>query len=175
MKQENKVWDLLKPLVVLVCICLVVSALLGFTNNLTAPIIEENARIKAEETRASVLEGAQGFEEVAADYDALNVTGIFAETNGLGYVITSANKGYDGDVVVTVGLNPDGIIVGLAADVSTETVGVGTKAGQSSYLDNYMGQSENVDSVDTITSATYSSSAVKTGVNAALAAFAAIR
>ena len=49
--------DMIKPIIVLLIICLVVSALLGFTNSLTAPIIAENTRIAAEQTRRAVLEG----------------------------------------------------------------------------------------------------------------------
>ena len=167
--------DMLKPMIVLVVICLVVSALLGVTNSVTAPIIAENKRVAAEETRRSVLEGAADFEEIACDTAALGITGAYRETSGLGYVITAANKGYGGMVEVTVGLNADGEIVGLNANVSTETSGVGSKAGRSDYLDKYFGLSGNCDNVDTISGASYSSTAVKTGVNAALRAFADIR
>lgn len=167
--------EMIKPLLVLVCICLVVAALLGLTNKITAPIIEENARIAAEETRAAVLAGSGSFSEIACDTEALGITGAFREDSGLGYVITAANKGYGGLVTVTVGLNPEGEIVGISVDVSTETSGVGSKAGLSAYTDNYLGISGSCDSVDTISGATYSSTAVKTGVNAALAAFQSVK
>lgn len=173
--KNNTFNDMIKPLIVLVCICLVVAALLGLTNKITAPIIEENTRIAAEQTRASVLEGSTSFSEIACDTEALGITGAYKEDSGLGYVITSANKGYGGIVTVTVGLDANGTIVGISADVSTETSGVGSKAGLPSYTDKYLGLSGNCDNVDTISRATYSSTAVKTGVNAALAAFNAIK
>lgn len=166
---------MIKPIIVLLIICLVVSALLGFTNSLTAPIIAENTRIAAEQTRKAVLEGAETFTEIPCDTAALGITGAFKEDSGKGYVITAANKGYGGAVVVTVGLNADGEIVGLSANVSTETSGVGTKAGTEAYIDKYIGLSGSCDQVDTISGATYSSGAVKAGVNAALAAFAQIK
>jgi len=173
--KNNTFNEMIKPIIVLVAICLVVSALLGFTNSVTAPIIEENARIEAEQTRAAVLPGAAGFTEIDCDYAALGITGAFKENSGLGYVVTAANKGYAGDVVVTVGLDNDGKIVGISADVGTETSGVGTKAGAESYLANYVGLAGNCDGVDTISNATFSSVAVKTGVNAALKAFDTIK
>ena len=53
-KQKNSTWDnMIKPVVVLFTICFVVSGLLAVTNNITAPIIAENA-LKAEQ--AALLE-----------------------------------------------------------------------------------------------------------------------
>ncbi|MCD8000976.1 MAG: FMN-binding protein [Oscillospiraceae bacterium] len=173
-KEKRGLWKTVYPLVVLVIICVVVGALLGFVNSATAPVIEENARIQAEQTRAAVLPGATGFTELDCDLSLLNLTGAYVEDSGLGYVFTSANKGYGGDVTVTVGLNPDGEIVGLNANVSTETSGIGSKAGQSAYTDLFIGLTGDSSSVDTISGASYSSRAVKTGVDAALAAYAAL-
>ena len=172
--KNNTFNEMVKPLLVLVCICLVVAALLGLTNNLTAPIIEKNTLAAAEQTRRDVLAGAEGFTEIDCDTEALGITGAYRENSGLGYVITAANKGYGGEVTVTVGLNAEGKIVGISADVSTETSGVGSKAGKTDYTDQFLGLGGSCDSVDTISGATYSSTAVKKGVNAALAAFNAI-
>ena len=173
--KSNSFQDLIKPVLVLFGICAVVAVLLSYVNSITSPIIEENARKQAEETRKLVLPGADSFTEIDCDLEALDITGAFKEVNGLGYVLTSSHKGYDGQVVVTVGLDQDGKIVGISADVSTETQGVGSKAGDSAYLNKYMGLSGDASSVDTITGASYSSSAVKAGVNAVLAAFDKIR
>ncbi len=173
---KNNVWqDLLKPVVVLLCISLAAAVLLGFVNSKTEPIIEENARIKAEATRSAVLPGAKGFEEIKCDTAALDIDSAYKETSGLGYVVTSSHKGYGGDVTVTVGLDKDGKIVGISADVSTETSGVGSKTGEPKYLDQFLGLSGNADGVDKLTGATYSSTAIKSGVNAALAAFEKIK
>ena len=65
MEKKNTFWtEMARPVVVLVVICLVASALLGFTNAKTAPVIEENIRIEAEKTRKEVIqklgEGGQG-------------------------------------------------------------------------------------------------------------------
>lgn len=173
-KQSSFFADMAKPFIVLVCICLAASALLAYVHGETEPIIEEMNLKRAEETRAAVLPGAGGFTEVEVDLESLHITGAFAENSGKGYVMTASNKGYGGAVVVTVGLDENGSIVGIKADVSTETSGVGSKVGQQSYLDNYLGAAGSAN-VDGITSATYTSVAVRTGVNAILAAFDTVK
>ena len=175
MKQNNTFQEMIKPLLVLVVICLVVSALLGFTNSVTAPIVEENERIAAEQTRRAVLAGAESFTEIECDAEALGITSAYKEDSGKGYVITAGRKGYGGEVVVTVGIDGSGKVVGLSANVSTETSGVGSKAGLPAYTDKYIGLSGSADGVDTISGATYSSTAVRNGVSAALAAYDAIK
>ncbi len=167
--------DLIKPIIVLVCICLVVSFLLAYVNGITAPIIEENARIKEAETIAAVMEGSTGFELLSEEEmgGAAGIGGIqkiYRETSGMGYVIIAANKGYGGLVTVTVGLDNSGKVIGLSADVGTETSGVGSKAGLPNYTDKYLGASGEAN-VDKISGATFSSTAVRNGVNQALQAF----
>ncbi|MBQ6076253.1 MAG: FMN-binding protein [Lachnospiraceae bacterium] len=167
--------EMVKPVLVLTCICLVVAALLSFVNGKTAPIITENARIKAENTRKEVLPGAGSFTEVDCDLQVLDITGAYKEDSGLGYVISSAHKGYGGQVTVTVGISPEGKIIGMNVDVPAETTGVGSKAGAEAYVSRFIGLTGDSSSIDTISGATYSSTAVKAGVDAALAAFEAIR
>lgn len=175
-KKKNSMFqDMIKPVLVLLIIAAVVAALLAFVHGVTEPIIEENTRIAAEQARQEVLEGAASFTEIPYDAEQFNITSAYKEDSGLGYVFTSANKGYGGDVVVTIGLDADGNIVGIKADVSTETSGVGSKAGAEKYLSNFMGLSGDIDGIDTISGATYSSSAVKTGVASVLEAFAELK
>ena len=175
MKNKNEFWnEMLKPFVVLVVICLASAGLLGFLHSKTAPVIEENARIKAEETRKSVLPAADGFEEVAVPEGA-DVKSIYKATNGAGYVVTAVSYGYHGDVTVTIGFDADGKVQNLTADVKTETSGVGSKAGQPDYLNKFLGKSGSVADVDTISGATYSSSAVHTAVQNAMDALAKVK
>lgn len=168
--------EYIKPIVVLVVICLVVSFLLAFTNSVTAPIIEENARQEAIRTRQEVLPGSASFTEL----DVSGIEGIesaFREDGGLGYVVSAGYKGYGGIVTVTVGLDNAGKIVGISANVSSETKGIGSKAGQESYLSNYkdLVNAAAAEQVDTISNATYSSTAVRDGVSAILKNFESIK
>ena len=162
--------EYIKPFLVLVVICLVVSFLLAYTNSVTEPIITKNAILEAERTRQEVLPGSTTFTELGVD-GLEGVESAYRDDGGAGYVATAGYKGYGGIVTVTVGLDNDGKIVGISANVSSETPNVGTKAGQESYLQNYIGLSGTAAGVDTITNATYSSTAVRTGVTAILEAF----
>ncbi|MBR6115411.1 MAG: FMN-binding protein [Oscillospiraceae bacterium] len=176
-KKNNSLWtDMLRPVVVLVVICLVASAALGFTNSKTAPIIEENKNAAAVAARRTALPAAEGFDEIAVSDElaARGVTGIYKSTNDVGYVVTAANKGYGGDVVVTVGFDPAGTILNVDADVSTETQGVGSKVGERTILDRFTGLSGSADDVTLRSGATYTSNAVRSSVNAAFAAVSAL-
>ena len=171
--KSSFVSEILKPFLVLVIICLAASLLLGATNALTADVIAANEAAAMEATRRSVLPGAGSFTELEAD-PALGVDSIFKEDSGLGYVITASYKGYGGYVTVTLGFDAEGSVVGISADVSSETQGVGTKAGAVQHLSQYMGVDVDFNGVDLITSATYSSTAVHESVKAATAAYQAI-
>ena len=176
-KKNNTFWtDMLRPVVVLVVICLVASAALGFTNAKTEPIIEANKNAAAVAARRTALPAAENFEEipVSDELAAQGVTGIYKSTNDVGYVITAAFKGYGGDVVVTVGFDPAGTILNVDADVSTETQGVGSKVGERAILDRFNGLSGSANDVTLRSGATYTSNAVRSGVNAAFAAVATL-
>ena len=47
--------DIGRPVVVLGAVCIIVTALLAVTNQFTAPIIEKNAKAKADASRKVVL------------------------------------------------------------------------------------------------------------------------
>ena len=103
-------WNrVLKPIVVLVVICIVVTGALAATNEVTAPIIEEATRLAEEKARTELLPEADGFEEITG-VDVDNVSAVYRSTNDVGVVITSSAKGYGGDVVVMTAINPDGTI-----------------------------------------------------------------
>jgi len=163
--------------VVLVAICIVVSALLGLVHGVTAPVIEENNRITAENNRKLALPTGAGFEELPFDGSDSSVTGVFRGTDDTGalagYVVTASNKGYGGDVVVTVGFDAAGTILNVDANVSTETQGVGSKVGERTILDRFTGLTGNANDVTLRSGATYTSNAVRSSVNAAFEAVAA--
>ena len=106
---------------------------------------------------------------------ARGVTGIFKGDNNSGYVVTASNKGYGGDVVVTVGFDTAGAILKVKADVSTETTGVGSKVGEDAVLNGFIGVTDNADNVKLRSGATYTSNAVRNSVNAAFDAVASVR
>ena len=173
-------WNrVLKPIVVLVVICIVVTGALAATNEVTAPIIEEATRLAEEKARTELLPEADGFEEITG-VDVDNVSAVYRSTNDVGVVITSSAKGYGGDVVVMTAINPNGTIKQIKVTEQKETKGIGSRVADTpSYWENYVGLDTsdalvlNQD-VDAVTSATVSSTALINAVNAAIEAYHAI-
>ena len=63
-KEENKVWKLLAPIVVLTCIGLVITAALAVTNQLTAPVIAAQQQAAAEAAMQVVLPDGSDFTDI---------------------------------------------------------------------------------------------------------------
>ncbi|MGN1139409.1 MAG: hypothetical protein ACI4RM_08155, partial [Ruminococcus sp.] len=66
---KNTFKDIIKPILVLTCICLVVTGLLAYVNTVTSPIIEKAELDKSQQAMAEVLPEADSFS--AVDIDAL--------------------------------------------------------------------------------------------------------
>ena len=168
---------ILIPTISLFLICLVVTAALALTNNVTAEKIAANNQQSKEESMQTVCPEAKTFEEVIPDvmYKGLDDSG-----KTVGYAISTATQGYGGQVKVMTGI-ADGEII--AVDVfynDDETPGLGKNTSNASFRDQYKGLSVNQDivvskddasgnaqTVDAVTSATISSRAVTKAVNEA--------
>ena len=172
--KNNSTWnDILKPVVVLTAICLVVSGLLGLTNSITAPIIEENARLAADAARIELLpEATDGFEMVEG-VEMDGVTEVYKAKNGVGYTITAFGKGYGGNVNYMVAFDNDGKIVNLKVLSHEETAGLGSKIENPEFLAKFKGTDKELTSsdIDMIGGATISSNASLDAVNTARKAF----
>lgn len=177
MSNWNKIF---KPIVVLVIICIVVTGALAATNGVTAPIIEE-AKVAAENAaRTELLPEAEGAFTPVENVEVENVSAVYVADNGAGTIITSSAKGYGGDVVVMTAFNPDGTIKQIKVTEQAETKGIGSKVVDTpSYWENYQGLDASQplvlnEDVDTVTSATISSTALINAVNSAIEAYNAI-
>ncbi len=175
----KNVWnDFAKPIVVLGVICLVTSVLLAATNHVTAPIIEENAIKKANETRAALLPAADSFTEVKLETEIEGVTEVYCADNGSGYVITAQSKGYDGQVPVMVSFNAEGNVEAVRFLDNTETPGLGKKISEPAFADQFSGiPAENfiIEDIDAVTGATFSSKAAVNAINAAIDAYSTVK
>lgn len=162
--------DYIKPTAVLTVICLLVSGALAYTQGVTAPIIEESERKAAEAARAEVLPMADGFTKAEIELPA-GVSEIYTANNGEGVVITTANRGYGGDVVMMCGIGKDGKIVNVKVLKDSETPGIGSKVLSKQYLGNLSGKDSSLEGVDAITGATMTSRAVAGNLKQAFEAF----
>lgn len=185
--KENKVKAILIPAVSLLVICVVVTALLGVTNRVTAPKIEQLAAETEAAAKQAVLTDAATFsEEKQIEKDGNTYTyyeGFSAEGVSAGYVFRTSAKGYGGDISVMVGVKADGTVAGVNILSISETAGLGMNAKNESFLSQFLGKSGTVGvlkngssetEIQALTGATITSKAMASAVNQALALFEAV-
>ena len=191
MKKKMTPKAILIPTLSLFLICLVVTAILALTNNVTADKIAENEEQSKQNSMAAVMPDAASFgEPVNIDHIIQSVAGadgaeltpaLNADGGLVGYAISTVKQGYGGQVKVMTGIDLSGTIV--AVDVfynDDETPGLGKNTSNASFRDQYKGLNAyedvivskdstvgNAQTVDAVTSATISSRAVTGAVNVA--------
>ena len=180
MKKENNVMYVLRLAVTLLVIAGVMAAALAGVNSVTAPIIEKLTYEKTQEAVSAVLPG--GGDEV--EFPAMDlVSTVYKGENG--YAVEVGPSGFDNTITMMVGVDNDGAVTGISIIDHSETAGLGavaaaTTAAGEAFRAQFKGLSGNVSvskdggQVDAITSATITSRAVCSGVNAALAVVAAM-
>ena len=164
--------EIIKPVLVLVCICLVVTALLAYINSVTSPIIAKAEQEKTEQAMSEVLADADGFEKLEIENLPDRVTEVYTANNGSGYVFMLTTKGYGGDMKLICGMKSDGTIEQCKTLSHAETSGLGSKAAEDPYRNQYSGKnSDTLSEVDAITGATISSTAYKNAIEDAFKAY----
>ena len=170
---------------VLLIITLVAGLALGGTNALTKGPIEEQTRIKAENARKSALPNAESFEEQALPEGA-GVDWVYAGLKDgapIGYVAQKTVNGFGGKVEVIAGVDtkttPGSYIIGgitVGGSDFAETAGLGARAKEPEFTNQFTGKAAPVSfikaggeatesTVDALTSATITTTAVVNGVN----------
>lgn len=166
----------IRPVLVLVVICMVAGALLGFVHQSTAPVAAANAEAKAQETYAELVPEAKSFEDVECDVEGCTAALRALDGSGsiVGYVVVAQSKGYGGQVPIAVAFLPDGTVGNITAMSNSETPGLGTRIAEESYIGQYVGLSaEPLDASDVnlISGATISSKAALSAFNIAVEAY----
>lgn len=174
--------DIFRLGAILFVICAVAALMLGLTNNITEPVIEQRNIQANNELRQEVLQIAEEFSEVK-DVKGDLIEEVYQGTKGgevVGYTIKTTPKGYGGKVEVMVGISNDGKISGVKIGNHSETPGLGSKSAEPSFKDQYNGKStkkqlnvvkgnaSNENDIVAISGATITSKAVTAGVNAAM-------
>ncbi len=189
----------MKDALILFAITLVSGLCLGFVYDITL-IPRQQAVIAANnKTYAQVLPAASSFTDVEGSADMIAATAeeiaglgfgsvaiesalVGTDESGaeVGYVINSlSQKSYGGPVKLSIGFDAEGTITGVGIRSISDTPGLGLKAKEPKFLNQYMGK--NVESmtvtktgatsdseIDAISGATVTSNAVTNAVNAAL-------
>lgn len=192
--------NIVKNTLILTSITVVSGLLLGIVYDITKePIAEAQENTKQEAFRA-VLSEASSFETME-DFDASDALSILEE-NGytsdeiteiaegvddsgetVGYVINvTSHEAYDGDLEVSVGIATDGTVKGIEMLSISETAGLGMKADEADFKDQFKdkkvekfsytksGESGD-DKIDAISGATITTNAVTNAVDSALVYF----
>ena len=133
---------------------------------------EKNVEIARNKIMMALLPGSTSFE--TEEFDAAQnaaIKSVYKADNG--YVIESTAYGYNGDVVLMVGVSNEGQVTGLVVKDMQETRGLGADAlTDVPFLAQYLltgGDAEIGSNVDALTGATVSSKAVTKAVNSAVA------
>ena len=162
----------IKSIAVLVSICAVVAVLMAITNDITAPIISDNANKNANAALAEVMPDGGTFElyDISSLTLPATVTDVYAASNG-GYVIKMSTSGYASGRVIMCGVSEDGKVTGAKLVSSQETPSIGGAAADT-YSSLVVGKDlGNIDSVDTISGATKTTAAYRAAIKDALNAF----
>ena len=180
MKTESNVMYILRLALTLLIITSVVAAALAGVNSITAPAI---AKLTAEKTQAAIEAVLPGGGEEIDFAPADLVSKVYKGESG--YAVEVTPGGFDNTITMMVGVDFEGKVLGIDIISHTETAGLGavadaeTPAGQN-FRAQFVGNSGSVavtkdgGTLDAITGATITSRAVCVGVNAALAAVAAM-
>lgn len=183
--------DIFKPAFILFLICAVVTGALAYVNGITLPIITETQKQAEQDALARVLPGVETFAEPKSaeqlKAQGLNVSdsilNLYEGKKGqevFGYVAEIATKGYGGAIKMFVGIDKDKNISGVLLVSHNETPGLGSKANEPAFTEQYLGAfpdgsfsvvkgAANADGeIQAISGATISSRGVTQGVNDAM-------
>ena len=165
------------PAIKLLIISAVCAFLLGICSEVTKEPIAAQTKRTQDEAMMAVLPEAEEFQEG----DASTLTGTLSSINIgykggeiCGYVLGAAPNGFSGAVNIMVGIDTEGAITGLRILSHGETPGLGARATEPEFYEQFNGKSGtlavNKDGGDivAITSATITSRAVTSGANEAL-------
>lgn len=180
LKKENII-EILKIGFILFLITAVSAGLLAAVNAKTAPIISENKRLQQQEAMKIVLPKADSFDETNFISEKMDksVTAVYKGNNDSGYVVMASPVGYGGEILIAVGVTKDLKVSGISVISQAETAGLGAKCTNEEFTSQYIGKSANItvakgnatdNQINAISSATITSKAVTSGVNAAVEA-----
>lgn len=175
MKKQSSIISLVAVLFV---ICAVVASLLALVNSITVDKIAEINAQKTSDAMEAVLP--------ADSYDEISYTGADARITALhaagdeGYVVSVTIVGSQGDISMVVGVDNSLAVTGVSIVSMSETPGLGDKASEPSFTDQFIGKSGSIavskdgGEIEALTGATVTSRAVANAVTAALDAAATV-
>lgn len=133
--------DILLPTVILMVICAVTTALLGFTNEITKePISQAEEQSRQDSMRSVSPDGVKSYEKVEINNDGAECYAALDEQgNILSYAVSTSSKGYGGVIKVMTGISAaDGSVIAVSVyDNSDETPGLGAKTSEDKFCEQF--------------------------------------
>lgn len=184
--------EMLKLGAILLVITSIAAGLLALANDKTSGTIAELTEKKNNESRMAIFKDAKSFKEIdkkdlkdvqKKHGDVQEVFEALDSSNKvIGYTVKTATAGYADKIEVTTGISVKGKITGVSVGNNSETPGLGSKAAEPAFQDQFNDQSvkkklEVVKSapgegqIQALTGATITSNGVTVGVNTAVQAF----
>lgn len=188
--------NIVKNTLILTAITLVSGLLLGVVYGITKEPIAQAQENTKQEAYRTVLSDASEFVSVEFDEDAaaslLSESGYTSDTiveiaegtdesgETIGYVISvQSSEAYDGKLSLSVGIASDGTVKGVEMLDISETAGLGMKADESEFKDQFKDKNvekftytktgeDGDDKIDAISGATITTNAVTNAVDSAL-------
>lgn len=181
---------------ILFLITLISGLALGGVYDITkGPILEQKEKaekaayqvVLPEATKFTQIDEQQlsdGNDSLQAEGYTSTVESVSEATNAegiVGYVMKiTTPEGYGGDITISMGMNQDGMVTGVEMLSINETAGLGMKAKEDAFNDQYDGKQVDVfkvtksgeagdEMIDAISGATITSNAVTGAVNAGIA------
>lgn len=181
---KAQIMQMSKIALILLAITAVVALMLSAVNEITAPRIAAQKEQAVKLAMSEVLPAdeyiaAENLAEVVADPIVTDVYRAVKGGETVGYCVKVAPSGFGGAIEMVVGVDAQGSAAGKVHIVNmSETPGLGTKAKDASFLDQFAGRSADQltvkangageDEISAVTGATVSSKAVSSGVKSAV-------
>ena len=191
--------NIVKNTLILTAITVVYGLLLGVVYGITKEPIAQAQENTKQEAYRTVLSDASEFETVEFDADTAAsllsengytsdviteiAEGTDASGETVGYVISvQSSEAYDGSLSLSVGIASDGTVKGIEMLEISETAGLGMKADEAEFKDQFKDKSvqkftytktgeDGDDKIDAISGATITTNAVTNAVDSALVYF----
>ncbi len=175
-KSDSK--EIIKVGLILFAITAIAALVLALMNSVTAPIIQANEEEKQQLAMQKVLPEATSFgaENLRTDSMDAIVTAVY-KAEDAGYAVMVSTNGYGGAISMAVGVDRTGTVTGVDIISQSETAGLGSNCTKDEFKNQFIGKKAGIgvsksgakeNEIDAISSATITSKAVATGVNAAI-------
>jgi len=181
MRDKSNFKSVITTGIILFLITGIAALILGFVNDVTAPMIKKNEEAKQSAAMTAVMPEAESFKRVESGYakneKVADVFGAVIGEETIGYAVIVEPNGYGGAISMVVGVTKDGVVTGVDITSQSETAGLGANCTKDEFRNQFKGKTEGItvvkngakdNQIDAMTSATVTSKAVTEGVNLAI-------